>query len=434
MAEVYEATAPGLGGFEKYVAIKVIHPRYATDDHFVNLLVDEAKITVQLTHSNIAQIFDLSRIDETIFIVMEFVDGPDSFRLMRAAHARRVRLSPELCAYIMSQVCAGLDYAHRKQGRDGLPLEVVHRDISPQNILLSRSGEVKIVDFGIAKATGRSTKTEAGVIKGKYYYMSPEQAWGDPVDGRSDVFSAGIVLHELLTGRMVYKEENLPKLMDKVRKADIRPPSAKRKNLPSRLDEIVMKAVAKSPEDRYQTAYDMARDLRDYLFEVAPGFSASRLADVIRTLLPPKPRRASSVPEEAPESPAEDRALKADEFIPNRSQSVVFGETQAQAGSSPRISRPDPGDSSEEDDDLDDEVSTAATVASGSGWIPGQDQATRVEGQALKSVTASSLEGGHYLSQQGAGGVRLPSLMEPQSESHRRPTPLSKATQNQPVS
>jgi hypothetical protein len=252
----------------------------------------------------------------------------------------------------------------------------VHRDISPQNILLSRSGEVKIVDFGIAKATGRSTKTEAGVIKGKYYYMAPEQAWGDPVDGRSDIFSAGIVLHELLTGRMVYKEENLPKLMDKVRKADIRPPSSKRKNLPKRLDEIVMRAVAKSPDDRYQTAYDMAHDLREYLYQAAPGFSANRLADVIRTLLPPKPRRASS-PDEAPD----DKKLKADEFVPNRSQSVVFGKTQAQ-GSSPAAQL----GGEDTDDDDHEEVSLAQTVASGPAWSAADEQQTRVESKSFDEL------------------------------------------------
>ena len=251
MAEVYVAKAKGIGGFEKLVAIKVIHPRYSEDDHFVQMLVEEAKLSVLLTHVNVAQTFDLGCIDDTYFIVMELVEGADAYKLLKRAAERPAQVPLDLCAYIASEMCQGLDYAHRKRDMTGAPLRIVHRDISPQNVLVSFAGEVKIVDFGIAKAALRSANTEVGVIKGKYYYMSPEQAWADPVDHRSDIFSTGIVLHELLTGRMVYEEDNLPKLLDRVRKAEIPRPSKLRPEVPPELDEILTLAGCKRNDTKW---------------------------------------------------------------------------------------------------------------------------------------------------------------------------------------
>ena len=286
MAEVYVAKAKGIGGFEKLVAIKVIHPRYSEDEHFVQMLVEEAKLSVLLTHVNIAQTFDLGCVDGTYCIVMEFIEGADAYRLLKRASEQRARVPADLCAYVVSEVCHGLDYAHRKRDMTGQPLAIVHRDISPQNVLISFAGEVKIVDFGIAKAALRTGQTEVGVIKGKYYYMSPEQAWADPVDQRSDIFSTGIVLHELLTGEMVYQEDNLPKLLDRVRKADIAPPSAMRPGIPAELDGIVMKAVAKNPEDRFQTAHDFGQALTQFLYQYLPSFTPARLAAMMTQIFP----------------------------------------------------------------------------------------------------------------------------------------------------
>jgi serine/threonine protein kinase len=215
MAEVYVGKTAGIGGFEKLVAIKVIHPRYAEDEHFVKMLVEEAKISVLLTHVNIAQTFDLGQAEDTYYIAMELVEGVDGYRVMRKVTDLKKALPIDVCVYVVSEMCNGLDYAHRKRDpQTQQPLGIVHRDISPQNVLISFAGEVKIVDFGIAKAASRSEHTEAGVIKGKYYYMSPEQEWGDPMDHRSDVFSTGVVLYELLTGRMLYNDDNIPLLLD----------------------------------------------------------------------------------------------------------------------------------------------------------------------------------------------------------------------------
>ncbi|MCB9635235.1 MAG: serine/threonine protein kinase [Sandaracinus sp.] len=286
MAEVYVAKTRGLGGFEKLVGIKVIHPRYSEDEHFVQMLVEEAKLSVLLTHVNIAQTFDLGCIDDTYFIVMELVEGADAYKLLQRAHEHRTPMPIDVCTYVAAEMCNGLDYAHRKKDVSGQPLHIVHRDISPQNVLLSFAGEVKIVDFGIAKAAMRSGQTEVGVIKGKYYYMSPEQAWADPIDSRSDVFSTGIVLHELLTGRMLYQEENLPRLLDRVRKADIAPPSRVRPEVPPELDAIVMKALAKHAADRYATAHDLSQALSQFLFRLNPTFTPARVAGLMAQLFP----------------------------------------------------------------------------------------------------------------------------------------------------
>lgn len=326
MAEVYVGTVKGLGGFEKLVAIKVIHPRYSEDEHFIRMLVEEAKITVLLNHVNIAQTFDLGCIDGKYYIVMELVEGADGYRVIKRAAERRRALPIDICAHVIAEVANGLDYAHRKQDSEGRPLRIVHRDISPQNIIISSSGDVKIVDFGIAKAALRSAQTEVGVIKGKYYYMSPEQAWADPMDCRSDIFSAAVVLYELLTGRMVYSEDNVvPTLLDKVRKAEIVRPERFRPSIPASLSNIVMKALAKQPEDRYESAKEFALALSGFVFEQAPAFSAARVAEMMATLFPNLGQRASAPPLRLPSVeqplPAPGRVDLTEAM---RSRSVIF--------------------------------------------------------------------------------------------------------------
>ncbi|MBN8613056.1 MAG: protein kinase [Deltaproteobacteria bacterium] len=287
MAEVYVAKTGGVAGFEKLVALKVIHPRFSEDEHFTQMLVEEAKIAVLLTHVNIAQTFDLGMIDDTYYIAMELIEGADAYRVMRRCAELKKAIPIDVATFIVAEMCNGLDYAHRKRDPNtGQPLNIVHRDISPQNVLVSGAGEVKIVDFGIAKAASRSNQTEVGVIKGKYYYMSPEQAWGDPMDHRSDVFSTGVVLYELLTGRMLYQDADVPTLLDKVRKAEIPRPETRRPSIPRALSDIVMKALQKRPEDRWSSATEMGQALHQFLYSVSPTFSAARLADLIGLLFP----------------------------------------------------------------------------------------------------------------------------------------------------
>ncbi|MFK7985723.1 MAG: protein kinase [Sandaracinaceae bacterium] len=294
MAEVYVASTKGIGGFEKLVAIKVIHPRFSEDDHFIQMLVEEAKIAVQLNHVNIAQTFDLGCVENTYYIAMEFVEGADTYRIQKRSK-NKLQLPVDVCCYIASEVLNGLEYAHRKRDGNGQPLSIVHRDISPQNVLVSYSGEVKLVDFGIAKAASRNGQTEVGVIKGKYYYMSPEQAWGDPVDHRTDIFATGILLTELLTGQMVYQEDNVPALLDKVRKADIPSPRLLRHDLPEELVGLIARATAREMEDRYASAQAFSQELSRFLYSRNPTFTASKVVDMMATLFPTEVKRHSQV-------------------------------------------------------------------------------------------------------------------------------------------
>jgi serine/threonine protein kinase len=191
----------------------------------------------------------------------------------------------DVCAFVGKEISSALDHAHRKRDHTGKSLGIVHRDVSPQNVLVSYSGEVKLVDFGIAKATMKARQTAVGVIKGKYYYMSPEQARGDLIDHRSDIFSSGIVLYEMITGQMLYLEEDLHKLLEMARAADIAPPSKLRKGVPPQLERIVMHALAKAPEDRYQSAGDFATDLERFLHAYSPVFTASKLSALLRQVV-----------------------------------------------------------------------------------------------------------------------------------------------------
>jgi serine/threonine protein kinase len=284
MAEIYVAKTVGLGGFEKLVAIKLVHPHLSADPHFVRMLIDEAKILVLLTHANIAQVFDLGVLDDKHYIAMEFVEGVDIFGLQKAAAKVKQMLPIPVVCFIVAEMLNGLDYAHRKRDQAGKPLNIVHRDISPQNILISQAGEVKLVDFGIAKTTLRGEGTEVGVIKGKYYYMSPEQAWADPMDRRSDLFSTGIVLYEMLTGRMLYGAQSIPELISKVREAEIDPPEKIRADIPPSLSKIVMKSLEREQRARYQSAMDMGEALRDFMYDTAPAFNAAKLAQFVSEL------------------------------------------------------------------------------------------------------------------------------------------------------
>jgi serine/threonine protein kinase len=285
MAEIHLAKTKGIAGFEKYVALKMIHPNFAEDEQFIQMLVDEAKIAVQLAHGNIAQTFDLGRVGDTYYITMEYVDGADLYKILRRGSEQDVEMPLDVCAFVAKEVASALDHAHRKRDHLGKPLGIVHRDVSPQNVLVSYAGEVKLVDFGIAKATMKVRQTAVGVIKGKYYYMSPEQAWGDKIDHRSDIFSAGIVLYEMITGQMLYLEEDLHKLLDMARKADIAPLSRLRRGVPPQLERIVMRALAKDVGDRYQSAGDFATDLERFLHAYSPVFTAGKIAALLRTIV-----------------------------------------------------------------------------------------------------------------------------------------------------
>jgi serine/threonine protein kinase len=292
MAELFVAKTAGVSGFEKHVALKVIHPNFSSDPEFVRMLIDEAKLAVQLQHANIVQTYDLGVVDGRYYIAMELIDGADLYKVLRTASERGRDFPIDVAAFITSEVATGLDYAHRKNDPLGRPLQIVHRDVSPQNVLVSREGEIKIVDFGIAKAALRGQETQAGVIKGKYFYMSPEHAGGDRVDARADVFSTGILLYEMLVGDMLYRAQDLERLLKLVRAADVQPPSRKRLSVPPELDAIVMKALAKRPQDRFQNAADLATALTRFMRTAYPDFGRVHAARFVREVLEAEPSHA----------------------------------------------------------------------------------------------------------------------------------------------
>lgn len=275
MAGVYSATVRGVDGFEKPVALKRIHDHLSTDVELVSMMVSEAKLCASLHHKNIVQTFDLGCIDGAYFIVMEEVDGFDLSVVLASLRRRGVRLPWSVAAHVAAEICRGLAYAHRRADVDGTPLGIVHRDISPQNILVSLSGEVKIADFGIAKTLSRMSDPEAGVIKGKYLYMSPEQAWGDPLGPATDVFSAGVVLWEMLTGAQLRTAKTVTALLDEVRDRPVPRPSVRRPAVPEALDAVVVRATAVEPADRFPDADPMADALEAFAHALEADPSAT---------------------------------------------------------------------------------------------------------------------------------------------------------------
>lgn len=289
MAEVYLARTRGVVGFEKVLALKVIHPNLAHEEAVVGMLIDEARLAVKLTHKNIASTFDLGCIGETYFISMEYVDGIDFYKLLRGMSDRRRDLPLADALFVVREVCEALEYAHHFYDDAGNQLQIVHRDVSPQNILLDRNGRVKLTDFGIAKAANLSADTKSGVIKGKLIYMSPEQSFGRQVDARTDIFSAGVVLYEALTGRSLYLETSPVKLLERVRKARIDPPSSRRAGLSAALDALVMKALAPDPAARYPSARAFANAIEGQLQEIAPGYDGSHLPSLVTAIADEQP-------------------------------------------------------------------------------------------------------------------------------------------------
>ena len=286
MAEVYKAKRTGVEGFQKIVAIKKILPHIADDEGFVTMFADEAKLAAQLNHPNIIHIYDLGKIQAGgYFIAMEYVDGRDLRAIQQAGRELGVPLPVSLAVYVASKVASALDYAHRRRDAEGHELNIVHRDVSPQNILISYEGEIKLCDFGIAKAASKASQTQSGALKGKMQYMSPEQAWGKAIDRRSDLFSLGVVLHELLTGERLFRGDTDIGVLEKVRNADVPPPSRANPEVPHNLDAVVLKALAKDPEERYSNASDLLRDLDSVLYSYTPAPGGADVAIYLHRLL-----------------------------------------------------------------------------------------------------------------------------------------------------
>jgi serine/threonine protein kinase len=285
MAEVFLARPEGQ---DRLVAVKRILPSVAADDEFVAMFIDEAKIAGQLTHPNIAQILDIGKINNSYFIAMEYVSGQDLRglwdRTREAAPSMPRGMPIPIACHLVKKLSEALDHAHRKRDAKGRPLGIIHRDVSPQNVLVSYDGELKIIDFGIAKAANRIVKTQTGVLKGKFAYMAPEQARGDPIDHRSDVFAIGVILYELLTGERAFRGDTDFVLLEKVRRVDVVAVRELRSDLPRELERIVNKALSREAGDRYAWASALAGDLDRFMSDQGITTSRDELGAFVRRL------------------------------------------------------------------------------------------------------------------------------------------------------
>lgn len=318
MAEIFKGLSYDVHGLKKTVCIKRILPHLSANKEFIDSLIDEAKLAVRLVHGNIAQTYDLGKVGSDYFMVMEFVDGKTLSQINKKCQLDGGLIPIPYLAYFISEVANGLDYMHRRTDDQGNPLNVVHRDISPQNIMVSYSGTVKIIDFGIAKAASMVDATDAGILKGKFAYMSPEQAMGEDIDHRSDIFSLGIILHEMLVGQRLFKALDSRQTIRNVRRAKASPPSSVREEIPEVLDRIVMRALSKDRRHRYPYASELRDDIVKFLHANYPDFKSSDAAQFVVNLFKEERGRAKPVEADA----------KTPHLIIDHTSSALAGESQ----------------------------------------------------------------------------------------------------------
>jgi eukaryotic-like serine/threonine-protein kinase len=286
MAEIYLCSARGPEGFEKEVAVKRIRPFLANDKSFVSMFVAEARVAAQLNHSNIVQIFDFGELEGTYFLAMEYVSGQSLWHLSERATEQKTRLPVALVAQIGADIARGLHYAHRLTDKErGTLVGLVHRDVTPHNILLSYDGAVKLADFGIAKV---QKLTSPGMLKGKFAYMAPEQARGDDIDARTDIFALGIVLWECLTGEPLFDGPSDVSVLRAVQEREILPPSAKNPEVGPELDAAVSRALQRDPTQRFQTAHELERALTQYVRRSGKDIDETDVALFLKRMFPPE--------------------------------------------------------------------------------------------------------------------------------------------------
>ena len=289
MAEVFRGVAESMRGFKKNIAIKRILPALTKNKKFVAMFLDEARLSLSLQHANIVQVFDIGHTEDTYFIVMEYVDGVDLKAILdwRRRIGKRIPIAHSL--YVIMEICKGLSYAHELTNPENeAPLGIVHRDISPPNVLISKQGEIKVVDFGLAKATSQVEMTDPGVVKGKMSYLSPEAARGEEVDSRADIFAVGILLYEMLTGKRLFYGETDYQTVELVRNAKIPPLRPQNPQVEPELEDIVRKALAKRKEDRFQSATDLQDALAQYSYSRGLKVISRDIAELVRQCLEDK--------------------------------------------------------------------------------------------------------------------------------------------------
>ena len=301
MAEVFRGVAESMEGFKKSVAIKRILPNLTKNQKFVSMFLDEARLSLFLQHANIVQVFDISKTpDNAYFLVMEFVDGCNLKGLIERQKQKGKRIDVGHSVYLMIECCKALHYAHSLEHPEtNEPLGIVHRDISPPNILLSKNGEIKLVDFGLAKANSQIESTDPGVVKGKFSYLSPEAASGLEVDHRADTFAVGIILWELFTGRRLFYGETDYQTVELVRQARVPSIAALNPEIDTEIEQVVRKALARDPDDRYQSAADLGDALAQFLFSRRMKVTARDIAALVRDTQVEMMRKRSAEPKDS---------------------------------------------------------------------------------------------------------------------------------------
>jgi serine/threonine protein kinase len=330
MAEVFRAESEGLQGFKKQVAIKRVLPHLSEKKKFISMFLDEARLSAQLSHSNCVQVFDIGVGDNAYFIVMEYVDGANLKAIAESLrkHGREFPVQP--ATLIALEICKGLSYAHELRDPNGADMKIVHRDMSPPNVLVTKYGEIKIVDFGLAKANSQLERSEPGIIKGKFSYLSPEAAMGQEVDARTDIFAVGIILWELLAGQRLFLGETDFQTVKKVQQAVVPPISSINKQVPPELEKIITRTLARDPAARYQTARELGADLNKFMFKFGQPVStfdiASLVAVTMRDRARMRPQQGSIIDKLIEEALLEFTSLK--------------GEDAADLSESKRVSLP----------------------------------------------------------------------------------------------
>jgi serine/threonine protein kinase len=301
MAEVFRGVAESMEGFKKSVAIKRILPNLTKNQKFVSMFLDEARLSLFLQHANIVQVFDISKTpDNAYFLVMEYVDGCNLKALLERQKQKGKRIDIGHSVYLMAECCKALQYAHSLEHPEtNEPLGIVHRDISPPNILMSKNGEVKLVDFGLAKANSQIESTDPGVVKGKFSYLSPEAASGLEVDHRADVFAVGIILWELFTGRRLFYGDTDYQTVELVRQARVPSIAALNAEIDAELEQVVRKSLARDPNDRYQSAADLGDALAQFLFSRRMKVTARDIAALVRDTQVEMMRKRSAEPKDS---------------------------------------------------------------------------------------------------------------------------------------
>ncbi len=285
MATVHLARADGPGGFQKWVALKRIHPHLAEDAQFIDMFLDEARIAARISHPNVAQVFDLGRAGNTYWLAMEYLHGEPLREVLRLIEDGAAPMPPEIAAKVCADAAEGLHAAHELRGRDGQPLGLVHRDVSPHNLFVTFEGGVKVVDFGVAKARGRLSDTHVGILKGKVAYMSPEQTRGEAIDRRTDVFALGVVLWELTTGRRLFRSDSDLETVARVQACRVPKPSSLVPGYPLALERIVMGALEPRPEARWPTARHFARELQRFVISIGHLVTADEVGGYLKSML-----------------------------------------------------------------------------------------------------------------------------------------------------